>query len=345
MNTVPSLLRCNPKHFLRTTAMAAAMIGATAIGPAAALASPLPAAAFPVPALVYPVPALASSVAKAIMKYFGKEGAGEASEYLTRQGGKELMERVAANAARDGGDQAVQKVAALAGKYGPDALAALDNAPSVGPILKALDDLPADQVGAAIAKLSAGATGRELADATIQFGSKALTSELKHPGVGLVMVRSLGDDGAELASRMNSDQAIAVARHAEDLAKLPPTQRDGVLAVMRQDTTRMVQFLGRFAEANPGKSLFTVATTTVILAQPDRILGGDEIIFDADGNPIVVSKSGLAGRTLAAGGSAVAHVSESYIRPLYLTALAFFTTFAVLWAGLKLWQIHRTVPK
>ncbi|TWU48080.1 hypothetical protein [Rubripirellula reticaptiva] len=285
--------------------------------------------------------ALAGSVAKAIVKYFGKEGASEASEFLSKKGGREMMERVSASATREGGEATVEQVSKLATKYGPEAIVALDNGPSVQSVLNALDELPTDQVRPALAKLAAGAPGRELADATTKFGVRALQSELKHPGVGLVLVRSLGDDGAELATRLSSDQAIAVARHAEDLAKLPPTARSNILGMIRDDATRMVQFLGRFAEANPGKTLFTVAATGIILAEPDRILGGDEIIYDADGNPILISKSGLAGRTLAAGGSIAEHVSTQYVRPVFLTALAFVTTFAILWASLKLWRISR----
>jgi hypothetical protein len=103
----------------------------------------------------------------------------------------------------------------------------------------------------------------------------------------------------------------------------------------------MVGFLGRFVENNPGKTLFTVATTTVILAEPDRILGGDEVVFDAEGNPIVVTKTGFVDRGMSAGGKAAAHVSEQYIRPIYLTAMAFVGTFAAIWMMLKLWHINR----
>ena len=70
------------------------------------------------------VPAVAASVGKALLKYFGKQGGEEATEYLSRKGGKEIMERVVTTATRQGGDEAVEQVAKLTGKYGPDALAA-----------------------------------------------------------------------------------------------------------------------------------------------------------------------------------------------------------------------------
>ncbi len=295
----------------------------------------------PSSASAFPIPAVASSVVKAVIRYFGKEGSQEATEYLSKKGGQELVERVTASAAKQGGDEAVGQVAVLAGKYGPDALLALDNAPAMVPVIRALDELPAAQAKIALTRLSAGASGRELAEATARFGSLALRSELKHPGVGLILVRTLGDEGADLASRLTPDQAIAVARHSEDIAKLSAAQRQGVLAMLRNDTERMLGFVGRFVEANPGKSLFTAATTAVILAEPERILGGDEVVFDAEGNPIVVRKGGIADRAIEAGGDVAGHVSERYVRPLYLTVMAFAGTFFVTWIALKVWQYKK----
>lgn len=287
------------------------------------------------------IPAVSSSVAKAMLKYFGKEGSQQATEFLTKKGGKEILERVTANAAKQGGDKAVQQVARLTRKYGPDALAALDNTDEILPLIRALDELPESQVKKALVKLSAGASGRELAEATSRLGIAALRSEMQHPGVGLVFVRSLGDDGAELASRLSTDQAIAIGRHVDDLAKLPASQRSNILSLMRNDTERVVGFVGRFVENNPGKTLFSVATTTIILAEPERILGGDEIVFDAEGNPIVVRKAGLASRTIDMGGSAAEHVSERYIRPVFLAIMTFLAVFAALWIAIKLWHTHQ----
>ncbi|MFK8112516.1 MAG: hypothetical protein AB8B91_09945 [Rubripirellula sp.] len=292
----------------------------------------------PLPAAV---PAVATSVAKAILKYFGKEGTEQATEYMSKKGGQAVMERVTANAVKQGGDEAVEQVAHLAAKHGPEALAALDNTPSVLPILKVLDELPEAQVKSALAKLAAGAPGRELAEGITKFGSVALRSELKHPGVGLSLVRSLGDDGFDLASKLTTDQAIAVGRHADDIAKLPLSQRQGVLAMLRDDAERSIAFIGRFVEANPGKTLFTVATTTVVLAEPDRILGGDEIVLDADGNPIVMRKAGLAGRTLDASADVAEHVSERYVRPVFIAIMVFVGAFAALWMAVKLYHQHR----
>lgn len=300
-------------------------------------------AAVPPQSTAVMIPAsVGSSLFKAIAKYFGKEGSQEAGEYLAREGSQQLLERVARTAVRQGGDDAVEGVARLARQHGPDALKAFDQSPSVVPLLKALDELPESQVGPALSRLAAGSQGRELAEAVTRYGAAALRSELKHPGVGVVLVRQLGDDGAELASRLTTDQAVTVGRHADDIASLPSSQRTGVLSLLHRDAERMVGFMGRFVEANPGKSLFTVATTTVILAESERILGGDEVVFDAEGNPIVVSKDGVLGRSIKAGGSAAAHLSDRYLQPLFLAALVFLGTFAAIWAVMKLWRLRST---
>ena len=132
-----------------------------------------------------------------------------------------------------------------------------------------------------------------------------------------------------------------VGRHAEDLSKLPAAQRSGVLALIRNDTDRMLAFVGRFVEANPGKTLFTAAATTVILAEPERILGGDEVVFDAEGNPIVVRKGGLADRALDAGGNVAGHVSTHYLRPIVLTGAALAGVLLIAWLAFKLWQFKK----
>ena len=288
-----------------------------------------------------PVAQVSSVVGKAVRKFFGKQGAEEAAEYMGKQGGREIAKRVTAAAAKEGGDDVVQQIAKHVGKHGPDALRAMDNAPSVAPLLKALDEIPEAQVKTALTKLAAGTTGRELAETVGQHGSKALTSELKHPGVGMMLVRTLGDDGAELAAKMTGDQAVTIGKHLDDLAKLPSAQRTGLMKLFREDTTQMVSFVGDFVKANPGKSLFTVAATTVILSEPERILGGDEVVFDADGTPIIVTKKGIAGRTMEATGEAAKHVSDGYIKPAYMIALTFISTFFALWLILKLWHTHK----
>ena len=314
-------------HRLIIIALAACM--------SATISSPRHAAASPHALLV------GSTVAKAVLKFFGKESAEEGAEYLAKSSSKEMIERITSTATREGGEASVEQVSRIVGKHGPEALSALDNAPSIAPVLSALDEIPQTQVKSALSKLAAGTTGRELAEAVGKHGTKALSSELKHPGIGMMLVRALGDDGAELAAKMTTDQAIVVGRHLDELAKLPTTQRGKIVAMFRNDTESMVRFAGDFVKANPGKSLFTVAATTVVLAEPERILGGDEIVFDADGNPIVVSKKGIAGRSIEATGAAAKHISDGYVKPVFTMALVFIGAFFALWLCIKLWHANK----
>ncbi|TWT51083.1 hypothetical protein Pla22_38600 [Rubripirellula amarantea] len=279
-------------------------------------------------------PMLGSSVVKAVMKYFGSEGTEQATKYITKQGGKEVIERVTSTASRQGGDELLEQVARITQTHGPDAISAIDNVPSIAPVVKAINELPEAQAKQALSRLAAGTTGRELGETVAKHGTVVLKAELKHPGVGGSLARKLGSEGGELATELTTDQAIALARHADDIAKLPPTQRSGILSLIRKDAERMFGFIGRFVENNPGKVLFTAAGTTIILQESERMLGGDEIVFDADGNPVVVTKPGMLGRPAVMAADTAKHVSDNYLRPLFYAGLA----FVVFFSGVVVWR-------
>lgn len=288
-----------------------------------------------------PVIMSTSSIVKAMAKYFGKQGAEEAAEYAAKKGTVEMVERVSQAALRQGGKEAAEQVASLVSKHGPDALKALDNVADLKPVLAALDDVPADQVAAALTRLGSGAAGRELAKTIAKTGSAALKAELKHPGVGGMLATQLGSEGAELATKLTSDQAIALARHGDELAKLTASQRQSLLSLVRNDSKRMAAFMGRFVQQNPGKTLFTVAATTVILAEPERILGGGTIAYDADGNPVLLETTGLADRTLNLGAETVSQISDRFLQPLVYAGMVFLAVFASVWMLMKLWHVNR----
>jgi hypothetical protein len=147
-------------------------------------------------------------------------------------------------------------------------------------------------------------------------------------------VRWLGDDGVELAARLNRHQAITLAKHTDDIAELAAAQGTGIVRLFYDDTKGMIAFIGRFMEQHPGKVLFTAGTTTVILANAERILGGADIVLDADGNPTVVSKPGLMDRV-------VAQAVEGVLHPLLNVLLPIIAIGAALWIAVKLWLIYR----
>jgi hypothetical protein len=52
-------------------------------------------------------------------------------------------------------------------------------------------------------------------------------------------------------------------------------------------------------------------------------------------------KGGIADRTIEAGGKVAAHVSTNYLRPVYLTVMAFVGVFVVVWGSLKYWTFRK----
>lgn len=276
----------------------------------------------------------AERLLRSLGRYFGKEAAEETVERLARYGGRELVERAAQRAVREGGEEMLERVSAAAARHGPELLRAIDNAPSCRAVLRLVDELPAEQVAPALRRLAAGPQGRELAELAGRYGTRAIQAELRHPGLGTQLVKHLGDDGLRLAERLDGPAAMTVAPHAADIAALPAAQREGILRLLYEDTRRMVAFVRRFMEQNPGKTLFTAAATTIILANSDRLLGGDELAFDAQGNPIVVSKRGWIERII---GSTVGAIA----RPILAVMLPIAALAASAWLAIKLWFTYR----
>ncbi len=227
-------------------------------------------------------------IIKAIGRYLAKETGQEATEQavkqMTEQVGEELIERTAQKVVREGGEKSLVEVGELVAKHGPDVVRALDNAPDALPLLKLLNELPADEIGKAASRLAAGSTGKELATLGTKVGVVALRAEAKHPGVGVRFAKALGSDGAELSLKLTNDQAVQIGRHVDDIAQLPATQQSQLMSMISSNTDRFATFVGRFVEKNPGKVLFTAASTPIILANSAAIFGDGEVVFDPDGN-------------------------------------------------------------
>ena len=283
-----------------------------------------------------------SVLVKSITSQLSRKGGAEAAEKLSQEAGEVLVERVAVKVVRDGGKESLDRLAVLTAQHGPDVLRALDNSPSATRMLTILEELPVEQVPAALARLSAGASGRDLSEATIRWGSSALRSELAHPGVGGRLVHVLGSDGVELCSHLTTDQAIAVARHADDIAALPPSLRSSLLEVIVAQPDRFARFVGRFVENNPKVSLFTGATTAVFLKNSERLFGGDEIVIGPDGVPQVISKRGTIERTF----EPVIQELSFGVRMLWIACIVVsavsILSISILWIG-RLWHGWRSL--
>jgi hypothetical protein len=270
-----------------------------------------------------------SSLFRSLAKHAGNESA----EKLSKELGEATFERVTVKLAQEGGEQTAEQVASLTAKYGPDVIRAVDNSPSATAMLKSVDELPAEQIPTAFGRLAAGTQGRELAETVVEHGASALRSELAHPGIGGALVRKLGGEAAELTPVLTKDQAVTLASHADDIAKLPQEQRKSILAWIRSDTERILAWMSDFMKHNPGKTLFTVATTTVILSESDRILGDYEWIVGADGVARLQAKPGLVERL----GKPTIDVANDGLALVIRVAVGLLAAIVGTFAGIKLW--------
>ena len=275
----------------------------------------------------------AAPVVKALSRWFVKEFGQEGTEKLGKEVSEVVVERVTAKVIKEGGEESLEQVSVMVAKHGSDVLRAIDNAPSTKSILRALDDLPADEAAKAVTRLAAKETGSELAEATARYGAGALRAELRHPGLGGRMVSMFGDDGASLCGKLSKDQAVNFGRHMDDIAKLPPGQRNAILGMISTQSDRMCRFMGNFISKNPGKILFTASGTTIVLANSERIFGDAEIVYDPEGNPMLVQKRGLLAPLFNVVGDGFGFV---------ITGLGVVVILAVAaYATIKLWKIWK----
>lgn len=256
-----------------------------------------------------------------LARHMTQEAANETAEKLTKELGEATVQKFTTTVIKQGGDESLELASVLIANYGSDIVRAINNSPSVTPILKALDDLPANQIPKAAARLAAGSQGSELAETVIRYGSPALRAEVSHPGVGGHIVRALGTDGASLCGRLSSEQAISLGRYVDDIAQVPPTQRKQFLEVINQDKDRFFKWLGGFVEANPGKTIGAVTFVTIFLPNSERILGGEDVVeFGPNGDVKITTKPGVAGRTTSGFTNLAARagdsLNEAMVKPL-----------------------------
>jgi len=223
----------------------------------------------------------------ALGRFAARDAAGALADQIAKLGGKTAVEEFSSRIAEDGGDAAIARAAHVIEEFGPAALTTLAKMPHPASVLEVLGDLSPEEARRAIGYLGR-ADGEALADATKRFGAAALKLELQHPGVGAKIAEDLGADGIAVARQLPTDRAIILARKSSEIAALPEAQRTALLAKAARHAYDFVDFL----ESHP-KFAFTVAATTVLLEEKDRIFGGTKIALDAHGVPVAVVTSGL----------------------------------------------------
>jgi len=196
----------------------------------------------------------------------------EAAEQLTRLGGETAAREILEKASAEGGETLVRQVTALGLEHGPAALRVIKPAPAK--IVGALESLSTEMRPVALRALEREPAA--LTNLVSRFGPEALEAAAKHPGVATTLGEKLGAEGLQTARTLTTDQAITVARHADEIAALAPAERAGVLAKLRSAPAAVVRLL----ENNP-KTLRTAAGVALVLGLKNELFNPATI----DGKP------------------------------------------------------------
>lgn len=255
-------------------------------------------------------------IAEAIAKKGGKEAAQELAEF----GGKKAIQEVLEKAAKEGGDELAEKVIRYGRKYGLSAIKTIDNSPAL--YVKALDGIPETLVERAL-----WAAQREPATMTrllSKHGSDALQIAARHRGVGADIVTKLGDDGVRMARNLSESQAVILARHADDIASLPPVQKSQVVDAILAAPGRIIDYM----EKHP-KVFMTAAGITTLVALKDDVLGRDEeVTVNPDGSKTVRNRG------------FVERVFQMFEKPIS-SILIVIALIVGGWGTIRIWGVHR----
>jgi hypothetical protein len=267
-----------------------------------------------------------------------RKGSRELSKELTDLGGETALRKITERTIREGGEQSMTVLLRLTKNHGPDVIRVMNVSAKPQKILKVINEIPEDLAGRAIRAMSAGQEGKALVKIVEKYGEPALKSELKHPGIGVRVINDFGQAGIELAEKLSTKEMLTLSRHSKDIAKLPIEQKDELIKMFLSYPDRMIKFIAKFIEQNPGKVLFTAATTTIILANSDNVLGDGTVIYGEDGDAKGVKKEGSIEKIVKHGLDTIL----SAIMPVIIIGLS-------LWIAIKLlflfWYKYRLLNK
>lgn len=210
--------------------------------------------------------AVVAKFASEVGQSLAQRAGSAAGRELAEIGGETAVREILQEAEKEGGEVLVAKLAQWAGSHGAVALQAAKGAPKL--VAEAVEKLPKE-----LAENGLRAIAKEPAvmhSLLRESGQEALEAAAKHPGIGTQIATKLGREGAEVAAKASDTAALSLARHADDLAKLPAAERSGFLRLMKSAPEKCVQFLGK----HPVGTL-TAAVVISFLANPDAYLGSN----------------------------------------------------------------------
>jgi len=258
---------------------------------------------------------IAGELAESITRRAAGETAEATARELAQFGGSRAIREVLETAGREGGESLMKQVALQTEKHGLLALQALKGAKA--PVLHALEGVPAE-----LAESSLRALAREpvaMQKLATEFGSAALETAAKHPGLAVPIGNRLGAEGLDAARRLTLDQAAGLSRHADALAKLPAAERSQFLAMIREAPAKALTWL----ETHPRLLVASGATTAVVLARKE--------IFGDGAQPGFLER-------------ATASLYHAFEKPINLV-LGVLSAIALAWGSFKVWAFSRLFRK
>jgi hypothetical protein len=152
-----------------------------------------------------------------------------------------------------------------------------------------------------------------------EFGSTALETAARHPGLAGKISNGLGKEGLEMANKLTTEEARLLAGRAGDIAKLPVAERASVMGLLKQGPGKVLAWM----ETHPKLLLAGSATAAVVLAKKELFGEGDTPGFFER-----VSGS----------------VYDTFKTPIN-SVIAALTGIVLLWAGLKMRRVVRAARR
>ncbi len=258
-------------------------------------------------------------MAKEVFEQIATKGGKHAAKELAELGGEKAVQETLEKAYREGGDTLVQQVVKQANAYGPAFLEGAKISPAR--FAQAFDALPESLRAGALQTIR-----REpdtMAALVARHGEPALSMAAKHPGIAVDIISTLGDDGIRTLAKLDTDQAIRLARLTPDIGKLPAPQRNQWLELVSAAPEKILDLL----EQHP-RVLNSVTAVSVIYLLKDQLLGGSEIVVGPDGQSVVVERPGLIDR------------SFRQFKPQIAIILLAAGACLVVWAGVHIWRTY-----
>jgi hypothetical protein len=268
-------------------------------------------------ALTVPVVAQGTAVVRAaeeLGEVLLRRGGTEAATELARLGGQKAVQEMLEQAMKEGGEVLMKQSAQLAEKHGMIAVKALHGAP--GTVVRALDGIPSE-----MAENGLRAIAREpvaMQSMVKEFGSTALETAAKHPGLAAPVSR-LGSEGFDIARQVTTQEATILARHADDIAKLPAAERTAVMDLIKKSPGKVLAWM----EKHPKLLVTGAVAGTVVLARKELFGEGD--------TPGFFERAGGA-------------LYETFKAPVNI-AVAGLCGIIVLWAALKMRRVLRAAKR